>query len=36
MKEKIVVYGLGEFYTSVKSFIEREFCIVGYSDRKKN
>ncbi len=23
MKEKIVVYGLGEFYTSVKSFIER-------------
>ena len=35
MKEKIVVYGLGKFYASVRSFIEREFCIVGYSDRKK-
>lgn len=34
-KKKIIVYGLGKAYENQKLFIEKEFEIIGYSDKNK-
>lgn len=34
MKKKVIVYGLGEDFKRVKSFIEEKFNIIGYCDSK--
>ena len=33
--EKVIIYGLGKQYSQRKSFYERHFEIVGYSDKKE-
>ena len=35
MKEKIIVYGLGKELKEQRFFIESQFCVVGYSDKKE-
>ena len=32
-KKKIIVYGLGKAYENQKYFVEKEFEIIGYSDK---
>ena len=32
-KKKVIVYGLGKAYENQKFFLEKEFDIIGYSDK---
>lgn len=35
MKKRVIVWGIGKDYEMQKRFIEEEFQIIGYIDRKK-
>lgn len=34
-KKRVIVYGLGKAYKNQKFFIEKEFEIIGYSDKNQ-